>query len=42
MNALYANFFTGLSTPEELYRTLDSLCKLAQAWIHGRFRVADR
>lgn len=23
MNALYANFFTGLSTPEELYRTLD-------------------
>ncbi|MEJ0087274.1 MAG: polysaccharide lyase family protein [Pseudomonadota bacterium] len=23
MNALFANFFTGLSTPEELYRTLD-------------------
>lgn len=23
INALYANFFTGLSTPEELYRTLD-------------------
>jgi hypothetical protein len=23
MNALYANFFTGLSTPEEIYRTLD-------------------